>query len=510
MEEVAHILTNTDPPALPKVVPAPTRLGRRILTAGSIYRLTNFGVRGINFLLLPIISRFLRPADYGIVALADSIAGPIGMICGLGAATSLRRMYYEYDDPAQTRAYVGTALRFVMLSTIAIVVLSSLVGPQMLKALDKHFVVPFFPLLAIAIVTAGLGQVEQTQLSIFQVQNRPQSVAAMSVSVFGIGMISLGWLVVWSRMGALGVLTSRLIAVICSVLITVYVSRGFLSAGWDWRSLGEHLRLGIPLALFEVVNLGLLFADRLILQYYRPMDEVGIYSVAYTFGLLMLTLTVSLSQAWSPLFFESARRGNVTELKHASSALIAGLVAIATFGVIIAGPTIHIILDPRYAAAAPLVPLILGAYLLNSFYYLFELVAIQNKRTGVIVIVTIIACAGNIALNLWCVPLWGAWGATLATVAAYFVQVVLIYMALRPQVENLYSKSALFANLAIFTCVLAAVELPWSSAARPFILSAALITAMALLWPLGLKRVVGEVCSALSSLRGWSQPASPQ
>jgi len=490
--EATQILTNPASPALHTPAAAPTRLGRRVLAVVSIYGLTNFGVKGINFLLLPIISRFLRPADYGIVALADCIAGPIGMICGLGAATSLRRLYYEYcDDPAQTRTYLGSALRFVMLSTIAVVALSSLVVPRMLKTLDKNFAVPFFPLLAIAIVAAGLGQVQQTQLSIFQVQNRPRSVAAMTIVTVGLGLISLGWLVVWSRMGALGVLTSRLIAVICGVLATIYVSRGFLLAHWNWPSLGEQLRLGLPLALFEVVNLGLLFADRLILQHYRPMDEVGIYSVAYTFGSLMLTLTVSLSQAWSPLFFESAHSGNATVLKHASSALMTGLVAIATFGVIIAQPTIHIIMDRRYAAAAALVPFILAAYLLNSFYYLFELVAMQAKRTNVIVIVTVIACAANIGLNLWCVPLWGIWGATFATIAAYLVQAALIYIAVRPQAENFYSNSAMFANLAIFSCVLAVVELRWSSTARPFMLSAALITAMALLWPLGLKRVVG-------------------
>jgi O-antigen/teichoic acid export membrane protein len=490
--EVAQISTNPASPALHTPAAAPTRLGRRVLAHVSIYGLANFGVRGINFLLLPIISRFLRPADYGIVALAESIAGTIGLISGLGAATSLRRLYYDYcDDPAQTRTYVGSALRFVILSTIAVAALSWLVVPPMLNGLDKNFAIPFFPLLAIAIVTAGLGQVQQTQLSIFQVQNRPRSAAAMTILTVALATISLGWLVVWSHMGALGVLTSRLIGAISGVLATIYVSRTFLSARWNWPSLREQLRLGLPLALFDVMIFGLFFADRLILQHYRPMDEVGIYSVAYTFGSLMLTLTVSTSQAWSPLFFESAHNGNLTELKHASAALMTGLAAVATFAVILAQPTIHIILDQRYAAAAPLVPVILAAYLLHSFYSLFELLAMQAKRTNVIVIITVIAFASNIVLNLWWVPLWGAWGAAFATIAAYLVQAALMYMAVRPLAEKLYSNRAIFANLAIFAFALAVVEWPWSSTARPFMLFAVLITAMALLWPLGLKRVVG-------------------
>lgn len=480
--------TATSAPPISQVA----RLGKRILAAGTIYGLTNFGIKGINFLILPLVSRYLRPADFGIVALADTIAGPIGMICGLGAATSLRRLYYEHiDDPARTRSYLGTTLRSVMLSAIAIISLSCFVGPRLVQRLDKNFVVPFFPFLMIAICTAGLGQVEQTQLSIFQVQNRPASFAFMSVLTFVSGVLSVGWLVVWFHMGGFGVLTSRLIAVTSAVLVTAYLSRWFLSAPWDWSSLGGHLRLGFPVALFEVVNLGLVFADRLILQHYRPLGEVGIYSVAYMFGSLMLTLTVSLSQAWSPLFFESACSGKVTNLKTASSALMAGLVAIATFGVIIAQPTIRILLDRRYATAAPLVPIILAAYLVNSFYYLFELQAIQHKRTYMMLVVTIIACAVNIGLNLWCVPLWGIWGAAFATIAAYCFQAALMYAALWPGVEILYSKATILANLAIFAAVLAIAELPWSATQRPFVLSAALMGALGLLWPLGLNRVVG-------------------
>jgi O-antigen/teichoic acid export membrane protein len=298
-------------------------------------------------------------------------------------------------------------------------------------------------------------------------------------------------------MGGVGVLTSRLIAVAASVLMTVYLSRWFLSAPWDWSSLSGHLRLGFPVALFEVVNLGLIFADRLILQHYRPLSDVGIYALAYTFGTLMLTLTMSLSQAWSPLFFEMTSRGNIQNVKAASSALMAGLVAIAVVGVLIAPPAIQIVLDRRYAAAAPLVPIILGAYLLNSFYYLFELHAIQHKRTSVMVAVTVIACAINIALNIWWIPVWGIWGAAFATIAAYLLQAVLMYIALSPGVVRLYSRNAIVTTLVIFASALAVAEMPWSSTWRPIVTSAALIGAVGLLWPLGLNQVARVLRAAL-------------
>lgn len=472
------------------------RLGKRILAAGTIYGLTNFGTKGINFLILPFISRYITPADFGIIALAETVAGPIGMICGLGAATTLRRMYYDFgDDDGVRRAYVATALRFVALSAAVIITLSCFIGPALLKQVDKSFAVPFFPFLGVAVCAAGIGQVEQTQLSLFQVQNRPGLFALISASTFSIGILAVVALVFQFHLGALGVLTSRLIAVSCGVLAATYLTKSFISAPWHWPALGEQLRLGLPITLFEVVNLGLIFADRLILQHYHPLDEVGIYSIAYTFGSLMLTLTVSLSQVWSPLFFESACAGETEALRKVSSSLMATLAAIACVEVVIATPVIHIALDERYAQAGRLIPIVVGAYLVNSFYYLFELQAMQQKRTTTIALVTVIACVANLGLNLWLVPQWGMFGAAVSTLAAYIAQASVMYAFVRTVARKLYSSKLIIGNLAIFAVLLLLVEIPWSSTAEAYVLPAALLIAAAGLWPLGLNRV-GRACRA--------------
>jgi O-antigen/teichoic acid export membrane protein len=50
-----------------------------------------------------------------------------------------------------------------------------------------------------------------------------------------------------------------------------------------------------------------ILADRFILAHYRDLSEVGIYSLAYSLGMVMFLVTRSLSQAWLPMFFELAR-----------------------------------------------------------------------------------------------------------------------------------------------------------------------------------------------------------
>jgi len=476
------------------------QLGKRILGAGAIYGLTNFGLKALNFALLPIVSRYLKPADFGIVALAESVAAPIGMICGLGTATSLRRMYYEFvDDTVGRRAYLGTAVRFSIISACALIAISWLIGPSFLKHIDLKFPVPFFPLVAIAVCAAGLSQVEQTQLSIFQVQNRPRSFAVTSLATVGLAVVMVPALVISFRMGAAGVLVSRLAGVVCGVIATIWISRSLLTANWHWEGLREQLRLGLPVTVFEVVNLALIFADRLILQHYRPLSEVGIYSLAYSFGSLMLLLTVSLSQVWSPLFFEASRAGQIDTLRETSSSLIAGLTAIACVGAVIARPVIHAFLDARYAAAASLVPLILAAYLMNSFYYLFELQAFQQKRTTIVAVVTLFACAINVGANIWLIPRWGVFGAAFATIAAYIAQAIAMYLFVRRAIKGLYSPKLILFNLAAFCGLLLATETSYFfQGVAPYIAVLALLLSLAALWHLGLDRAMAIVCSAVA------------
>src|SRR5207249_3977473 len=128
---------------------------------------------------------------------------------------------------------------------------------------------------------------------------------------------------------------------------------------------------------------GLVVADRFILERYRSLDEVGLYSLAYTLGMVMYLVSLSIAQAWQTIYFDTARAGDVTGrsmLGRLSSSLAIFLSAIAFIGVLIA-PELTSVLDARYRAVGRLIPWIIGGYLLHALFGLFHLSALQGKRT---------------------------------------------------------------------------------------------------------------------------------
>jgi O-antigen/teichoic acid export membrane protein len=46
----------------------------RLVQAFAIYGLANFGIRGLNFLLVVVHAHYLRPYDYGLIYMAEIIA----------------------------------------------------------------------------------------------------------------------------------------------------------------------------------------------------------------------------------------------------------------------------------------------------------------------------------------------------------------------------------------------------------------------------------------------------
>lgn len=221
-------------------------------------------------------------------------------------------------------------------------------------------------------------------------------------------------------------LEGKLVATVITFLIAVWTMRTFLTARFKWSFVRDSLSFGMPLIPHLVMASGLVVADRFILEHYRDLSEVGIYSLAYTFGMVMFLVTQSLSQAWLPMFFELAGGGEEKRqvLGRISSGLIIFLVSLACLGMLFSPIFVHVFLDHRYISAARIVPLVVMGYLFHALFSLFDLSILQAKRTASVFIISLLAFTVNLALNFAMIPRWGMYGAAWATTIAYGVEAV--------------------------------------------------------------------------------------
>ena len=79
-------------------------------TAGyaGIYAIGALLNRGIGFIMLPVYTRFLTPADYGVVELLALTVEVVSIVTGLGLMNGLHKFYYKYDSGHEVVAFSET------------------------------------------------------------------------------------------------------------------------------------------------------------------------------------------------------------------------------------------------------------------------------------------------------------------------------------------------------------------------------------------------------------------
>lgn len=171
------LLTGVAPEATP--LPSAKVVAISIVRAFSVYGLANLGIRALNFLLLPIYTRFLTPADYGVMVLAETLAAFLVSIVSLGFDASIQRLYFRHvDDSRALSAYVGSVLKFALLLEIAFLALAFAVGPRLHHALAPAANVPFL-YIAMALATAVATQFFGYRLVLYQAERRPWGYAIL-------------------------------------------------------------------------------------------------------------------------------------------------------------------------------------------------------------------------------------------------------------------------------------------------------------------------------------------
>ena len=413
--------------------PAAYSIRRRLLRGSSVYGIGTLGLRALGFALLGIYSRYFSPSDYGVVSLTESVGVVVGIVSSLALENGSRRMYFQYaGDAEQLRGYLGAVLRLATASSAAALVFSYLLGPFLNARLAPGWGVSFFPYLALPIFTAVASHLLMCRLTIYQCQERLGAYTAFVVLQSLSTTLFTFALVVWTRHGAVGLLAARALGAGVSLLAAAVLSSEYLrfrqSRAEMRQALRETLRISLPLVPHGLLGFGLFALDRFILQHYRPLSEVGLYTLAYNIGLIMTLITGSLSRAWTPLFFSLLQNGEEGRGPAAAifDELIMLLSLIASAGILLSPFCIYLLFNSHYWPAAQVAPIVLGAYLFHSLFVLFQIAVVQSRRTALVALVSGIALVANVALNFAWVPRHGMVGSAYASLAAYAVQFILI------------------------------------------------------------------------------------
>ena len=135
--------------------PAGNASFRRLGRETAIYGLGVILGRAVSFLMLPVYTRYLSPADYGIIQLLDLTVDVAAIFFTAGASSGVQRFYFKTSDPSTRARLLSTTFFLVLtLSSLGALTLAAL-SPWIWKYGLKQAGQPWFIMLAAANFAAG-------------------------------------------------------------------------------------------------------------------------------------------------------------------------------------------------------------------------------------------------------------------------------------------------------------------------------------------------------------------
>lgn len=401
----------------------------KLIRNTAIYTIGNTLPQAVSFLLLPIYTRYLSPSDYGIVASMAVLNAILSVVFTLCLERSIYRLYFDYKDIDGQRSFLGTIFITFVCNSLFILslvfVFKNLVG-NIYKSISFH---PFY---TYAILTCFFSIFVQIPGIYLQVKEKARDYVILVSCQFLTTTLLTLWYVCGLKRGAEGQLKAGLISYIIFFPVYFLITTRIVSFTFNFKVLKNALSFSIPLIPSLLTAWVLNFSNRVFIERYFNLSEVGIYSLGFKLATMALLVLSGFDIAYSPYFYrlaneENGRDENKMKLEKTNNtyALISLLIVftIAFFSKEI----VTFFIDKRYAQTYLMTRIIIFAYFFSGLMGLTSRSILQDKKTKQNMFIAIGVAIINIVLNFVLIPRFGMLGAAWATFFTFLIGYIIHY-----------------------------------------------------------------------------------
>lgn len=403
--------------------------GGKLAVNALIYGLATVLSRAASLIMLPVYTRLLTPADYGLLHFLDLMVEVAVILCSAGMTMGVLRFYFKAETTqARNEVLVSAFVLQLGLDLVATVLVVAAAVPISNNAMGGAATPG---MIALAGVNITIGSLAIVPLLKMQADQRATAYVAVSLAKLllqlGLNLLFL----IGLKMGPIGILWSNFASsLVVGVGMSIWMLRD-TGMKVTRPALRDLRRFGVPYQFMAAGSFILAFGDRFVLEPVAGLAVVGIYSLAYQFGMLGSAVAAApFLRAWNPIRFEqvttplperdaAADRG----FRHLNLVTVSFAVGVALF----VRPLLMVMSDPAFHGAVVLVPVILFAYQLQTWTEAARFgidASEQTRYASYAVWVSAVVC---IALYFVLIPPFGAMGAAVATVLAFWVRFHLTY-----------------------------------------------------------------------------------
>ena len=424
-------------------------INKLALKAGSWYVVSSVILKSIGVITTPIFTRLMTPEEYGITATFTSWSSLLALICTLNLSYSIGRAKLDYPD--RLDHYIGSMqmLSLMVTSVLAVILF------VFIDSISVWFELPAFAVILLIIKLLSTPAVEFYQNGCRYRYRYKENIRISCFLVLSNVLLSLFFMLGFDGDRAIFRILGGVIPLAALAMLLWYKSwrAGWISFNTDFWRYG--LLLSLPLVV-HAMSLNLLAqSDRIFIAKLCNQADVGVYSIAYSYGLLMTVVTSAVASGWLPWFHDKYHAGEFLEIRKNVKLIVCLGCSIGLICVALAPEAIKLLGGESYMAGLYCVAPISCGVVCQYVYTHYVNIELHLKKTKFVPIGTIIAAISNLALNAVFIPLFGFVAAAYTTFFSYIVLLLMHWWYTRFRLKvQIYNDSYMFISILV-TVVLA-------------------------------------------------------
>ena len=398
----------------------------KLLKSFSIYSISTLLSTGIQFLILPVLTHYLNPFDYGQLSLFNIYVSILIPFISLSSNGLVGLEFFKNRKLAFSKLFSSVA-RFIFLNFLFISLLTFFLKDTLEGLMDLPskwiLIIPFVALLTIIVEQYSAQLINQKKAFLYSGVSISRVVIEVSLTLLFIVGIGMNWE---------GRIFSWITTLFLMSIIAIYY---FKKEGWlvknrfDIKLLKNSLIYGLPLIPHVLGKFVVNQSDVIFIANMVSIEDVGIYKIGYQVGFVVSIFCGIFLNIYSPYLYERLAKISYKkkiEIVRISYVFIFALILLILVITLTTNTVFKLLIDESYSSGAQYVFWISLSYLFWGLYLIFAGYIFHLKKTIILTYLAIINVVLNLMLNYFLIIKFGVIGAAYATTISFFIVFVLV------------------------------------------------------------------------------------
>lgn len=364
-------------------------LSNETLRNGAFFTLFSFINKGMNFILLLLLAKYISPTEYGYWSLFGTVVMFIGYFMAMSTEGYIPISYFQ-EGIKGVKKTVGCILFTTLIALCTLVSILTFFKENLEQSLKLPWQYLYLSI-GIAFFTVFFNVCLnyfriKKKITLYGLISCGSAFLTLVLSILFVKALFMGW-----QGCALAQFLSIALCGFAGLSYFIFSNKISLPNKTHWKTM---LCWGIPLIPHLATQFTRLGCDRYIIEYYYSIDDVGLFSFAFTLATAISTIGYGFNEANSINVYEIL--GN-KEISFKEKITLLNRQKINMFLVCLCGSIVIVLLGyflipiflPKYTAATTFFFLLAIYAFLQCIYYLYTNFLFYFKKTKLLMAITV-------------------------------------------------------------------------------------------------------------------------